>query len=639
MQSDIQREPSTEKVKITIGRVPVAALMLLWTLLIAGFAGWEIRESWKSEYTIAVSMAQNSYDKDLLYRRWATMHGGVYVPVTPETPPNPNLSHIPDRDITLPSGKKLTLMNPAYMTRQVHELGLTQHEVRGHLTSLKPIRDQNAADDWEKAALQSFEKGVKEHHSIETLDGKPFLRFIRPLISETGCLKCHAHQGYKTGDVRGGLSISIPWTPHKERFLSDVYTAVAGLGGIWFLGIVGIIVSGRRIKISLSAREKLFEELQKSSGRFKQLADMFPETIFEATTDGTVTYTNGHGFEAFRYSKAELAKGVNIFSLVSPEYHQIVRERIEKRLRGAEVGHAYLEYKAVRADGTTFDAMGLTVPITDNGVTTGIRGFVLDITESKQQEEALRQALVAAEVSNRAKREFLATMSHELRTPMNGVIGMTDLLLETELTDEQHEYAEIVQKCGKNMHLLINDILDFSKIESQQLYIDVVDFDLHSTVAEAVAVLSQRAKDAGLQLTCRIEADVPLYLKGDPLRLSQVITNLLDNAIKFTHAGEIDVRVSLKSEHDSIVDILFEVQDTGIGIPYEQQAVVFAPFTQADGSTTRKYGGTGLGLAICSRLAGLMGGEIGLKSEEGNGSTFWFTARFEKQAKIERVSL
>ena len=622
-------EPVKTKAPIIIGRVPVVPLAVIWTLLIAGFAGWETKMAWESEYTIAVSIAQSNYEKDVLYRRWATMHGGVYAPATPQTPPNPNLAHIPDRDITLPSGKKLTLVNPSYMTRQVHELGVTQHGVRGHITSLKPIRDQNAADDWEKAALQSFEKGVKELHSIETLDGKPFLRFMRPLTSEVGCLKCHAHQGYKTGDVRGGLSVSIPWDPHKERFVKEASTTVAGLGGIWLLGLIGIIVSGRRIKISLLAKEELFEDLQKSNVRFKQLADIFPETIFESTADGTVTYTNGHGIKAFRYPESELAKGVNIFSLVAPEYHQIVRERIEQRLQGIEVGHAYLEYKAVRADGTTFDAMGLTVPITENGVTTGFRGFVLNITESKQKEETLRQALVAAEAANRAKSEFLAVMSHEIRTPMNGVIGMTDLLLETELTDEQHEYAEVVRKCGNNLQGLINDILDFSRIESQQLYIDVVDFELRTTVAETVALLSPHAADAGLQFTCQIEPEVPLYVKGDPLRLTQVITSLLDNAIKFTHSGAINVRVLLKSEHDGIATILFEIHDTGIGIPKSRVADIFAPFTQLDASSTRKYGGTGLGLAICSRLVELMGGETGMESEEGTGSTFWFTSRFE----------
>ena len=617
------------KAPIIIGRMPVVPLTVIWTLLIAGFAGWEAKVAWESEYTIAVSIAQNNYEKDVLYRRWATMHGGVYAPATPQTPPNPNLAHIPDRDITLPSGKKLTLVNPSYMTRQVHELGVTQHGVRGHITSLKPIRDQNAADDWEKAALQSFEKGVNELHSIETLDGKPFLRFMRPLISEAGCLKCHAHQGYKTGDVRGGLSISIPWTPHKERFVKEMSTTVAGLGSIWFLGLIGIIVSGHRIKTSLLAKEKLFDDLQKSTVRFKQLADLFPETIFEATADGTVTYTNGHGIKAFRYPESDLAKGVNIFSLVAPEYHQVVRERIERRLRGDEVGHTYLEYKALRADGTTFDAMGFTVPITENGITTGFRGFVLDVTESKQNEETLRQALVATEAANRAKSEFLAVISHEIRTPMNGVLGMTDLLLETELTDEQFEYAEIVHKCGKNLQTLINDILDFSRIESQQLYIDVVDFDLRKTVAENIALLSPHARETGLQLTCQVEPDVPLYLKGDPLRLTQVITSLLDNAIKFTHSGEINVRVSLKSDHDGIATIFFEIHDTGIGIPKSRHADIFAPFTQLDASSTREYGGVGLGLAICSRLAGLMGGEIGVQSEEGKGSTFWFTAQFE----------
>ena len=731
----------------------------LWVLLIGLSLGWNRHQIDNSMTVLAESEANAAFQKDITYRLWAAMRGGVYVPITDMTPPNPYLAHIPDRDVVTTDGKRLTLINPSYMTRQVHELGKEKYGLRGHITSLKPLRPENAPDPWEAEALKSFEMGSPRATTSTLIDGQNFFRLMRPLLAEAPCLKCHSAQGYRQGDVLGGISVSVPMASflavggQQRLFLTFAHGIIGALG---LIGLYGSHLFVRKSKKSLIESEKRFDQLAEQSqtvtwevdagglytfvshvadkvlgyrpdelvgqmhfydlhprqsreafraeafevfsrkGRFTNLENQMVtkdgRLIWVSTTsiplvsaagvlsgyrgsdtditdrklaeealrenersksvllqnlpgmayrcrydkDWTMEYISDGCHELTGYMACDLLhnKVLTFNDIILPKYRRILWDTWTASVERHSPVH--VEYEIRTADGRTkwVWEQGLVV-FNQAGEVEALEGLILDITGRKQAEAALQEAKEAAESANHAKSEFLANMSHEIRTPLNGVMGMLQLMQTTRLDSEQKDYSATAIKSCSRLVRLLTDILDLSRIEAGKLSLHPASMSLAEVFCQTRDLFCPTAKENGIELSFDLATDIPHQLLGDAARLQQVLTNLVGNALKFTPAGSVTVSAcSLPSRRENECRVLFSVEDTGIGIPDDKLANLFTPFAQVNEGYTRNYQGAGLGLSICTRLVGLMDGNISVTSESGEGTAIYFSLPFELDTSI-----
>jgi len=384
------------------------------------------------------------------------------------------------------------------------------------------------------------------------------------------------------------------------------------------------------ISRNITAQKQAAERLRTSEMKFRTLYDSSRDAILLATSEEGFLSGNPAAIELFGCKDEEEFTSKTPADL-SPERQPDGTPSTVKAQQmmaiAMEKGSHFFEWVHRRVDGSEFYATVLLTRMELEGKNV-LQATVRDITERKRADKALQAAKEAAETANRAKSAFLANMSHEIRTPMNVIIGMTELMLDTQVTSEQREYLMALQESSEALLSLINDILDFSKIEAGRLDLDRVPFDLHESLGDTTKWLAIRAHAKGLELACHIRPEVPVAVVGDQARLRQIVVNLLGNAIKFTDHGEVVLKVKRHSLSDGHVVLHFTVIDTGIGIPENKLAAIFDAFEQADTTTTRRFGGTGLGLAISSKLVEMMDGRIWAESQLGQGSTFHFTAQF-----------
>ncbi len=381
----------------------------------------------------------------------------------------------------------------------------------------------------------------------------------------------------------------------------------------------------------IAERRAVEEALAESEQKYRDFYEQASEGIIINDSQGHILDVNPRILKMLGYNSDEI-RGLHSRDIVHPDDAEAMSGTFRDILAGKTVR---MERRFLRRDGTV-----ITMDISGKAIGKNrIQGMMRDVTERKLVEEELIRARQTAEAANRSKSEFLANMSHEIRTPMNGVMGMAALLIKTDLNPEQREYAEIIYRSAELLLTVIGDILDYSKIEAGKLELECISFDLRKTVEDVVNMQAVKIQNKEIELVCMISHDVPNLLRGDPGRLAQILINLIGNAMKFTEKGEVAVEAAKEKESESHVTLHFRIRDSGIGIPRERADRLFKSFSQIDSSTTRKYGGTGLGLAICRQLAEMMGGQIGIESESGKGSVFWFTAVLEKQDALARTEI
>lgn len=756
-------------------------VFLIWTIFLAILFGLASRHVIKETRERALGQARAHLSKDVVFRQWAATHGGFYVPVTQTTPANPYLAHIPGRDISTPDGSSLTLMNPAYAARQLNEafpkfsgssnvFGVSDVSgIFGHLTSLKLLRPENAPDEWEEAALHKFEKSEKEVSEFTTINGEPYLRLILSLKIEANCLKCHDHQGYAVGDIRGGVAVALSM---KTLYAQEQQTRrfiLLFCSCLWILGALLILWGSKKLENAYKVRDETLQRLetlyQKSTdgilliqdGKYidcneaalqmlgytekasilgrhpadtapavqpdgcsshKKVEEMMQLCLEQSTMRFEWVRQNAQGenswievvltrielqqvpvihvawrdinelkkdqlelishrsnlekilaertedlqrsHDAFQHLINDIGGNFVVFSYVGTTGELLyvskgvttvfgmsrenvigkswltlvdwdkedlkqatmnVRQLLEDRIKFNEIEMHFTHPK--KGERTVRSSAHLLRG--DAGSPVLIGGIIEDITEEKQINRQLKDAQQRAEAANKQKSQFLANMSHEIRTPMNAMIGLSELALETKLSDQQYDYLSKIHSSSRSLLTILNDILDFSKIEAGKITLDEMPFSLAELIDGLGILFFDQAQQKGLELQMNIDTAVPSFLKGDSFRLRQVLVNIMGNAVKFTEQGAVAVAVSLLSKTEKMVKLKFSVTDSGIGIADHKLETLFKAFSQVDASYTRKYGGTGLGLAIASQFIELMGGSMEVQSEQEKGSVFAFT--------------
>ncbi len=602
-------------------------LVCIWSVLTGGSLLWALHQEAHNTLSVAAAAADANINKDLGFRRWATSHGGVYVSPTEHTPPNPYLK-LPDRDVVTTTGKELTLMNPAYVLRELQTDFPGEYGVKSRITSLKPINPINAPDDWEAEALRAFERGEKERQEVQQIEGKAYLRLMKPLITEPGCLKCHAFQGYKVGDIRGGLSTAVPLAVYMARGKELRVNLSLTHGAIWLIGLAGLGFSYRRDRKVFTERKRAEDVLREKEERL-----------------ALATFHNGVGIWDWNLRTQEMIWDDSMYAL-----YRIRREDFigtEEAWRAAlhpddlargdqEVADAIAgkkpfetEFRVIWPDGEVRYIKAVAKVFRDDqGVPMRMLGINMDVTDRRKAEiglgelnrdleQRVTERTAQLEAANKELEAFSYSVSHDLRTPLRAIDGFSHILLDDyagKLDEEGKRLLNVVRDNTSRMGQLIDDILKFSR--AGRLEMTFAEIDMERLAREVVEELQPSVDSSKLQL--EIE-HIPLA-RGNRAMMRQVFVNLFSNAIKFSSTREV-VRIKVGGSVEG-GEAVYYVKDNGVGFDMQYAGKLFGVFQRLHGVT--EFEGTGIGLAIVKRIITRHGGRVWAEGEVNEGATIHF---------------
>ena len=634
----------SKTVRTTIRKYGIG-LILVWTAILSGFMIYISNEFHKSVLLEATREARDYYNLNMHYRQWASNVGGVYANVETVTP-NPHLQ-VPQREIKTENGKTLTLINPAYMTRMVFESIRkdSDNPIINRIVSTKPLNPANAPTPWEDETLRQFESStIRERFQVLKIDGRPYLQFMAAFITDENCLKCHAVQGYRTGDIRGGISIAIPISSYlaiekeRQRSLSGVFAI------LWTMGFAGITATSRRrfqhemrleeeraslenevherlqiqeqleqqavlLEEEAAERQKVVETLERTETFLKTIIDTEPECIKLLDTDCRLLYMNRAGLNMVDADNFEDVKGQCVLPLISEAY----RYSFQEYNRSVFLGESKtLEFEISGLKGRKLWMQSTAVPFRDeSGAIVASLAITRDVTELKYTEKELQK-------KNSDLEQFIYTTSHDLRTPLVTVKAFLGFLESDMAAGDRERVTQDLQylhSAADKMKLLLDELLDLSRAEIGESSMEQM--NLSDILNGVIASLEETVREQHAAITLP-DADVRLF--GDRTRLSQIWQNLIENAIKYrSETINPAINLGIRTQDGETV---FYVEDNGIGVPPDYHEKIFKMFEKLDSSSP----GAGLGLPMIQRIVERWGGRIWVESEgAGKGSCFCFT--------------
>lgn len=610
-------------------------IVVTWTIVIIISAYNDLNNLNNFFLSVAESQLKVSYEKDLIYRKWASNHGGIYVPITDSTPPNPALSNIAERDITTPSGVELTLINPAYMTRQVHELGNLNYPLKGKITSLKPINKINMPDPWEKKTLELFDEGLDEYTELLDIDGTKKLRFMKALITEESCLKCHGSQGYKVGDIRGGISVSMELSNFNQELSTNIKSVIINHTIIWFIVLILFLMMFYKLISNEKSQEYYTKKLIIEQNNLSTTLKSIGEGVIVTDLKGLITRINSTALNLIAVTEIE-ALGHNIgsiYKISEGKSENKILEIISKVIMEKKTTSISSSYILQSKTNQRYNVVSTcsAIELKDKGCI----GTIIVFRDMTYQVEMRKKMLQSEKFDTIG--QLTSGIAHDFNNMLGGIIGGTELLLTHLKNDEKSfKYLQLIHQSGIRASELTKLLLTFSKTQN----IELNPVDIKKIALEVISiVVKNKAENIFFETVFNSSNNIVL---GDKSLIHNLFLNLFINSIHaLPNGGKIICNFEniIHNNNSTYIGLPYgeylniEISDTGLGIPADILPKIFDPFF----TTKQLNKGTGLGLSSVYSTINKLKGSITVSSEVNQGTTFNILLPVSKQNLQENL--